>query len=92
MNKELMLMLNSPEESTEKLTPSKLKLPTLVELSSNSNSLVLLITPTLYLLLNPWLMTKPSLMTDPLPVLLKTTNMPPITPECKIIIIIYLFL
>jgi hypothetical protein len=81
MNKELMLMLNSPEESTEKLTPSKLKLPTLVELSSNSNSLVLLITPTLYLLLNPWLMTKPSLMTDPLPVLLKTTNMPPITPE-----------
>jgi len=26
-------------------------------------------------------MTKPLLMIDPLPVLLKTTNMPPITPE-----------
>ena len=85
-------MLNSKEELTEKLTPSKLKLLTSVELSSNSNSLVLLITPTLNQLLKTWLMTKPSLMTDPLPVLLKTTNTPPITPECKIIIIIYLFL
>merc|ERR1712166_690441 len=44
-SKELPLMKNSPEESTEKLTPSKLKLLTSEELSSNSNSLVLLITP-----------------------------------------------
>jgi len=81
MNKDKPLMMNSPEESTEKLTLLKLKLLTSVELSSNSHSLVPLITPTLKPLLNPWLMTKPSLMTDPLPVMPKTTNTKPITPE-----------
>ena len=91
-NKDKPLMLNLKEESTEKLTPLKLKLLTSVELSSNLPSLVLLITPTLKLLLNQWLMTNNSLMTDPPDVLLKTTNTKPITPECKIIIIIYLFL
>lgn len=74
-------MKNSPEESTEKLTPSKLKLLTSVELSSNSNLLVPLTTPTLNQLLNLWLMTNKLLMTDPLDVLLKTTNTKPITPE-----------
>jgi hypothetical protein len=90
--KDKPLLNNSPEESTEKLTPLKLKLLTSVELSSNSNLLVPLTTPTLNQLLNLWLMTNNSLMTDPLDVLLKTTNTKPITPECKIIIIIYLFL
>jgi len=74
-------MKNSPEESKEKLTPSKLKLLTSVELSSNSNSLVPLTTPTLNQLLNLWLMTNNLLMTDPPDVLLKTTNTKPITPE-----------
>jgi len=74
-------MTNSPEESKEKLTLSKLKLLTSVELSSNSNSLVPLTTPTLNQLLNQWLMTNNSLMTDPPDVLLKTTNTKPITPE-----------
>ena len=85
-------MKNLKVESTEKLTPSKLKLLTSVELSSNSNSLVPLITPTLNKLHQPWKVTNNSLMTEPLDVLLKTTNMPPITPECKIIINFYLFL
>lgn len=74
-------MKNSLVESTEKLTPSKLKLLTSVELSSNSNSLVPLIKPTLKHLPKPWLMTNNSLMTEPLDVQLKTTNMQPITPE-----------
>jgi len=74
-------MKNSPEESTEKLTPSKLKLLTSVELSSNSNLLVPLTTPTLNQLLNLWLMTNNSLMTDPPVVPSKTTNTKPITPE-----------
>lgn len=74
-------MKNLKVESTEKSTPSKLKLLTSVELSSNSNSLVPLTTPTLNQLPKTWPMTKPSLMTDPLDVLLKTTNTPPITPE-----------
>jgi len=74
-------MKNLKVESTEKLTPLKLKLLTSVELSSNSNSLVPLITPTLNQLPKPWPMTNNSLMTEPLDVLLKTTNMPPITPE-----------
>lgn len=74
-------MLNLKEELTEKSTPLKLKLLTSVELSSNLPSLVLLTTLTLKLLPNPWLMTNNSLMTDPLDVLLKTTNTKPITPE-----------
>lgn len=80
-NKDKPLMKNSPEESTEKLTPSKLKLLTSVELSSNSNLLVPLTTPTLNQLLNLWLMTNNSLMTDPPVVPSKTTNTKPITPE-----------
>jgi hypothetical protein len=80
-NKDKPLMLNLKEELTEKLTPLKLKLLTSVELSSNLPSLVLLTTLTLKLLPNPWLMTNNSLMTDPLDVLLKTTNTKPITPE-----------
>jgi hypothetical protein len=81
MSKDKPLMLNLKEESTEKSTPLKLKLLTSVELSSNSPSLVPPTTPTLKPLPNPWLMTNNLLMTDPLDVLLKTTNTKPITPE-----------